>query len=83
MPAFWEAAQELLTRIDRGGRGVRLLGIGASGLAVADQPRQLSLESRPRNVAAGVVEDVRERFGDEAVFPASLMPHEVKERRDE
>jgi DNA polymerase-4 len=82
-PAFWEAAQELFTRIDRGGRGVRLLGIGASGLAAADQPRQLSLESQPRNVAAGVVEDVRERFGDEAVFPASLMPHEVKERRDE
>lgn len=81
-PAFWEAAQKLLSRTDRGARGIRLLGIGAAGLATADQPRQLSLDSKPRNVAAGVVEDVRERFGDEAVFPASLMPHEVKKQRD-
>ncbi|MCP4967776.1 MAG: DNA polymerase IV [bacterium] len=82
-PALWEAAQVLLSRIDRSNRGVRLLGIGASGLAAADQPRQLSLEKQPRHVAADVVEDVRERFGDAAVFPASLMRQEAKERRDE
>ena len=82
-PALRDASRGLLDRIDRAGRSVRLLGVGVSSLDDAATPRQLSLDSQARNVAAEVVEDVRMRFGQEAVFPASLMPNEVQERRDE
>ncbi len=81
-PALWDVARTLVGRVDRAGRGVRLLGIGVSALVDPATPRQLSLADRPRDVAAGAVEEVRERFGDEAVFPASLMPGDVKKPRD-
>lgn len=81
-PALWDAARTLLGRVDRGDRGVRLLGIGVSALADAATPRQLSLGNQPRDIAAGAVENVRERFGDEAVFPASLLPGDVKKPGD-
>jgi len=82
-PALWDAAQSLLERIDRGGRRVRLLGVGVSGLVDETSPRQLALDSGARDIAAGAVDDVRDRFGDEAVFPASLLAEDAKGRRGE
>ncbi|MCP3995125.1 MAG: DNA polymerase IV [bacterium] len=81
--AIWDEAQRLLERVDRAGRGVRLLGIGVSGLVAADEPQQLSLDERPREAAASVVEEVRDRFGDDAVFRASLIPPEAHKLRDQ
>jgi DNA polymerase-4 len=81
-PALWDQAQALLQRVGIGGRGVRLLGIGVSGLVDAEAPRQLSLDSSDRSIAAGVVEEVRERFGDDAVLPASLIADDSEKRRD-
>jgi DNA polymerase-4 len=72
-PGLWDEAQSLLTRADIAGRGVRLLGIGVSGLVAVAAPRQLSLQDPQRSIAAGVVEEVRERFGEDAVLPASLL----------
>lgn len=80
-PALWDEARSLLSRVTIEGRGVRLLGIGVSGLIDSAMPRQLSLESSPRNAAAGVVEQVRERFGDNAVLPASLIWEEGDKHR--
>jgi DNA polymerase-4 len=80
-PALWDQAQVLLQRVGIEGRGVRLLGIGVSALVDAEAPRQLSLDSPDRGIAAGVVEQVRERFGDDAVLPASLIPDDSKKRR--
>ena len=82
-PALWDGARTLLQRVDRAGRGVRLLGIGVSSLVDPATPRQLSLDNQPREIAAGAVEKVRDRFGDEAVFPASLMTRNEKNRRDQ
>lgn len=80
-PALWDEAQTLLQRVEIEGRGIRLLGIGVSGLVDAEAPRQLSLDSADRSIAAGVVEEVRERFGDDAVLPASLIRNDGDEHR--
>lgn len=81
-PAIWDEARRLLKRVDRAGRGVRLLGIGVSGLVDATQPRQLSLDDRPRDAAAEAVEEVRDRFGDDAVFRASFIKNDAKKPGD-
>ena len=81
--AIWDEARRLVQRVDRAGRGVRLLGIGVSGLVAVDAPQQLSLDHRPREAAASVVEEVRDRFGDDAVIRASLIPQEGRKPRDE
>ena len=71
------AARELLAQVDPT-PGVRLLGVGASGLAEASW-RQLSLDDDP--VAGGEVHDeaervadrIRDRFGASAIGPAAAM----------
>jgi DNA polymerase-4 len=80
-PGLWDLAQLLLQRVQLADRAVRLLGLGVSGLVDSDAPRQLSLDSPQRSVAAGVVEEVRERFGDDAVLPASLLRSDEDKRR--
>jgi DNA polymerase-4 len=79
----WDEARRLLAHVDRSGRGVRLLGVGLSGLVEAGEPHQLSLEERPRDIAAEAVEEVRDKFGDAAVFRASLMGRSGDKRRDQ
>jgi DNA polymerase-4 len=71
-PDLWDAARQLLGKVDRGARGVRLLGVGASALTSRLSPRQLSLEHPSRDAAATAAEQVRARFGDDAVIPARL-----------
>jgi DNA polymerase-4 len=73
-PAFWDCARRLLDRLEvTPARGVRLLGVGASGLVDAVEPRQLTLDAGGREAAGVVVEEVRDRFGHDAVMPASLL----------
>jgi DNA polymerase-4 len=73
-PDLWDAAQSLLAKVDVGGRGVRLLGFGASSLVPRQTPRQLSLDHPQRDAAAAAAERVRARFGVGAVIPARLAP---------
>ena len=65
------AARELLFRIDVA-PGVRLLGLGASGL-VETSARQLSFEDEPEvhDLAERVADQIRDRFGASAIGPAS------------
>lgn len=72
-PALWNGAQLLLKRVPVEGRGIRLLGVGTGGLVTGGDPRQLSLETSPRDAAAEVTDRVRDRFGDDAVVPARLL----------
>jgi DNA polymerase IV len=81
--AIWDEARRLLGRVDASERGVRLLGIGVSGLVTASAPRQLALDDRARDTAADVVEEVRDRFGEDAVVRASLIGQNRNKPRDE
>jgi DNA polymerase-4 len=72
-PELWDVARELLGRIDLAGRGVRLLGVAASGLVPSQDPHQLEMERPNRRAAADAAEEVRARFGDDAVRPARLV----------
>ncbi len=82
-PAIWDEARVLLERVFMEGRGVRLIGVGVSGLVDVASPQQLSLDSGARNVAAETAEKVRERFGENAVLPASLIVDRPKNGRGE
>ncbi len=68
---LWPLAAELLGKVTLGGQGVRLLGIGVSGLTEGE-PTQMALDGSDRSAIAEVASEVRERFGDDAVIPARL-----------
>ncbi|MGI9080587.1 MAG: DNA polymerase IV [Acidimicrobiales bacterium] len=83
-PALTSAALDLLGGVDPSS-GVRLLGVSASNL-VAARGRQLSLEEvmaagDRREGVARAVDEVRNRFGDRAVGPASLVGQKGLELR--
>jgi len=86
-PAIARAAKELLDHIDPS-TGVRLLGVSVSNLA-DDGARQLSLEEGEHpgwGDASRAVDDIRHRFGDDAIVPATLRGPEgirVKRRGDQ
>lgn len=72
------AASDLLReRIDLAGKGVRLLGVGVSGLEAARPPEQPALfpdPERERGERAARAEDaVRHRFGEAAITRARLI----------
>jgi DNA polymerase-4 len=75
---IWPMAAELLEKVQFAGQGVRLLGVGVSGLAEGE-PTQLAIEGSDRAALADVSAVVRARFGDDAVLPARLAePPEKK-----
>ena len=85
-PAIAATAVDLLDQIDPSS-GVRLLGVSASNL-VSRPARQLTFDDAdaPWANATRAVDEVRRRFGDEAVGPASLVGEgglRVKRRGDQ
>jgi DNA polymerase IV len=85
--ALLEATDALLARVDPG-PGVRLLGVHVSGLAEG-AARQLSLEDLAGGSwddASSAVDEIRARFGADAIVPASLAGPEgirIKRRGDQ
>ncbi len=82
-PAILRAARQLFDQIDPA-PGVRLLGVGVSGL-VDGAVRQLSLDDlmeQDWTQATSTIDDIRSRFGEAAIGPASLAASgELKLRR--
>ncbi|MFH1104421.1 MAG: DNA polymerase IV [Actinomycetota bacterium] len=70
---LYRAALTLLGRTAASRRPVRLLGIGTDGLVPAGDPRQLGLTARSWDDLEEVVEEVRGRFGRDAVARARLV----------
>jgi len=80
---IYRAAVALLDRTAAGARPVRLLGIGADGLVAAVDPRQLDLAPRSWDDLEEVVEEVRGRFGRNAVARARLVDPAPDHPRDD
>jgi DNA polymerase IV len=73
-PAIARAARTLLAQVDPS-PGVRLLGVTVSGLA-SGAARQLTLDDATGagwHEASGAVDAIRERFGDAAIGPGSIV----------
>ncbi len=72
------AAREMYgARIDLGGRGVRLLGVGVSGIeGVGTAPSALFGDPREERArrASVAADEIRERLGSEAMTRARLLP---------
>jgi nucleotidyltransferase/DNA polymerase involved in DNA repair len=71
----YEVARELYLKVHSDSVRIRLLGVSLSGLAPGPPRRQLDLLARPARAteAATAIDDIRERFGDAAVRPATLL----------
>jgi DNA polymerase-4 len=86
-PVIARAAKDLLDHVDPSS-GVRLLGVSVSNL-VEDGARQLTLEDVEHpgwDDASKAVDDIRRRFGDDAIVPATLRDQDgirVKRRGDQ
>jgi hypothetical protein len=82
-PDVARAAKALLAQVDPS-PGVRLLGVTVSGLQEG-AARQLSLEDldqRSWDDANPAIDEVRRRFGDDAIVPATLAgPGGVRVKR--
>ncbi len=70
---LWDAARLLLERVGPDQRGVRLLGVALSHLEDVASPRQLSITGDQRDRASGTAEEIRARYGAQAVVPARLV----------
>ncbi|MCP3974572.1 MAG: DNA polymerase IV, partial [bacterium] len=68
---LWPLVNELLGKVVLAGQGVRLLGVGVSGLTEGE-PTQMALDGSDRTALAEAASEVRERFGEDAVIPARL-----------
>jgi DNA polymerase-4 len=86
-PMIARTAKELLDQVDPS-TGVRLLGVSVSNL-VDEGARQLTLDDPLQfgwDDASRAVDDIRTRFGDEAIVPAALRGPDgirVKRRGDQ
>jgi DNA polymerase-4 len=77
-PEIYEVSKALFERLDRANQRIRLLGVTVSGLIPGPPKRQLALlTDEPRELkwdsASKAVDDIRHRFGREAVRPATLL----------
>ncbi|WP_405285667.1 DNA polymerase IV [Gaopeijia maritima] len=82
--AIYPLARDLLADLRRRRRGaVRLLGVGLSNLEEGNRPRQLALfddgptapETERDRRLAHTVDDLRARFGRDAVLPGRIVRH--------
>ncbi len=92
---IFESARALLHRVDLGGAGIRLLGVGTSGLLPRSTSRQADLfeasELDREERLAQLTDQIRERLGDGAITrarelkpsPAGQDQLSVEEAREE
>lgn len=70
---IYKSVARLLGRVARDGRPVRLLGVGATGLVPALEPRQMPFDAETTRSLTEASDRVRARFGDSAINPARVV----------
>ncbi len=70
---FVAAVRSLWRKVPDGVGGVRLLGVGVTGLERRDDPEQMALDTVDSRAAAAAIEEIRERFGDDSIVPGRLL----------
>jgi DNA polymerase-4 len=70
---IWPVVGRLWSEVPATGRGIRLLGVGAAALAEVDAPRQMRLAGAGTDRTGDLVDEIRARFGDDAVVPGELI----------
>ena len=79
------AARRLLAKVPLAGRGIRLLGVGASGLEPSGSGQARLFEDPERQRArklAAAADAVRDRLGEAALTRATLLPQKNARRSD-
>jgi len=79
--AVYEQARELLSRLRLGTRRVRLIGVGTSNFAVQRQLSMFDDSARRAEQAEKAIDQLRGRFGPDAVRRASLLREGEPRRR--
>ena len=79
--AVYEQARELLSRIRLGARKVRLIGVGTSNFAVERQLSMFDDSARRAERAEKAIDQLKSRFGPDAVRRASLLREGEPRRR--
>jgi DNA polymerase-4 len=75
---IYDVARRLYTKLDPQRPRIRLLGVSVAGLAPGPPRRQLLLDRAQRSgweEASRAVDDIRARFGERSVSPATLLDH--------
>jgi DNA polymerase-4 len=74
-PEIYALASDMYKRLDSDKARIRLLGVSITGLAPGPPRRQLDLLARPslRSEASAAVDAIRDRWGEGAVTPATLL----------
>jgi DNA polymerase-4 len=84
-PEIYGVAKSLYRRLGLDHPRIRLLGVSVSGLAPGPPRRQLDLLSGRRvgwSEATRAIDEVRHRFGDDALGPAALLDDHTPRRPD-
>jgi DNA polymerase-4 len=79
---LWDVARVLLERAVPAGTALRLLGVAVGRLEPPPAEQQLPLGGDRRGKAADIAQEVRARFGSDALMPARLVRKRSTEGED-
>lgn len=80
---IYRAAKKLLSNLDLHGKSIRLIGISVSGLIVDAQlppPLFPQWDLEKENRREQVVQEIKDRFGEQGIFTARIMELKDKEK---
>ncbi len=78
-------AHDLINRVEFGGRGIRLLGVGVNNLTRGGMVQGMLFDQAERKQAKRIdatTDKIKEKFGSHAVLRGTSLEHEIRHRPD-